>query len=147
MDDDRRMLFARGLALLLGLIYLALGVAGFFFAEGEQVTTNPGDVQHPVRNPENMLWIFAVSPLLNVVHTAVGVLGLVASLHGSGTRIYGWVLFAGFAGLTAYGILAAATGTSADPVNLNWADVWLHGLTALAGLCMGFARWRTAVRS
>jgi len=81
----------------------------------------------------------------------VAVLGLLAATRRTGSIIYCWVLFVGFTGMTAYGILATALVNPEDPINLNWADNWLHGLTAAAGLVLGIvaarAVNRTAVRS
>ena len=122
---------------VLGLLYLALGIAGF-------LTPETAAVGHET---SRAVWIFSTTPLLNIVHTAVGVLGLLAAIRRTGAIIYCWVLFVGFAGMTAYGVLATAFGNPEDPVNLNWADNWLHGLTAVAGLVLGIvAARRTAPR-
>ncbi|AXB42177.1 DUF4383 domain-containing protein [Amycolatopsis albispora] len=126
-------------ALVLGLGYLLLGVLGFTVAE------HPGQVG-PVH--DNAVWIFSVSALQNVVHVAVGVLGLAAATRVTGARIYGMALFVAFTGLTAFGILASTADTPGNVVNVNWASNWLHGLTALAGLAMWFAgRTRAAART
>ncbi|MFD9889339.1 DUF4383 domain-containing protein [Amycolatopsis sp. NPDC059027] len=117
---------ARLIVALIGIAYLALGLAGFW-------TPATGTVGH---DPSRTVWIFGSSAVLNVVHTAVGVLALPAALHRASTIAFAWVLFFGFTGLTVNGVLVAATGSAADPVNVNWADNWLHGLTALAGLAI-----------
>ncbi|WP_410673953.1 DUF4383 domain-containing protein [Amycolatopsis sp. cmx-4-68] len=122
---------------VLGLLYLALGIAGF-------LTPETAAVGHET---SRAVWIFSVTPLLNVVHTAVGVLGLLAATRRAGSLIYCWVLFVGFAGMTAYGILATAFVNPEDPININWADNWLHGLTAVAGLVLGIVAARTASRA
>lgn len=112
-------------AALIGLCYFALGLAGFF---------TPGTAA-PGHDTSHTVWLFSSSVVLNLVHTLVGVLGLALSLRRVGGVAFGWVLFFGFSGLTAYGVLAAAFSHPLhDPVNINWADDWLHGLTALAGL-------------
>ncbi|WP_370962393.1 DUF4383 domain-containing protein [Amycolatopsis sp. cg9] len=119
-----------------GLLYLALGVAGFLTPE----TTAVGD------ETTRAVWIFSVTPLLNLVHAVVGVLGLLAATRRTGSLIYCWVLFAGFAGMTAYGVLATAFSTPEDPINLNWAGNVLHGLTALGALAVGVFAARAANR-
>jgi len=121
---------------VLGLLYLALGVAGF-------LTPETAAVGHET---SRAVWIFSLTPLLNIVHTAVGVLGLLAATRRTGSIVYCWVLFAGFAGMTSYGVLATAFGNPEDPVNLNWADNWLHGLTAVAGLVLGIVAARRTAR-
>ncbi|MEV6441434.1 DUF4383 domain-containing protein [Amycolatopsis sp. NPDC051716] len=131
----------RPVVAVLGLLYLVLGIAGFLTPETAAVGHETG----------RAVWIFSVTPLLNLVHTAVGVLGLLAATRRSGALIYCWVLFVGFTGMTAYGILATALVNPEDPINLNWADNWLHGLTAAAALVLGIvaarAVNRTAARS
>jgi hypothetical protein len=122
---------------VLGLLYLALGIAGF-------LTPETAAIGHET---SRTVWIFSVTPLLNVVHTVVGVLGLLAATRRAGSLIYCWVLFVGFAGMTAYGILATAFSNPEDPININWADNWLHGLTSVAGLVLGIAAARTASRA
>ncbi|MEU4521806.1 DUF4383 domain-containing protein [Amycolatopsis sp. NPDC024027] len=131
----------RPVVAVLGLLYLALGIAGFLTPETAAVGHETG----------RAVWIFSATPLLNLVHTAVGALGLLAATRRSGALIYCWVLFVGFTGMTAYGILATALVNPEDPINLNWADNWLHGLTAAAALVLGIvaarAVNRTAARS
>lgn len=126
---------ARRLALAIGAVYLVLGALGFFVPE------TPQQVGH---DTTNLLWIFSVSVLLNLVHLLTGVLGLAAWRRRETAQFYGWVLFAAYAGLIAYGIPAAASGRGGDWLNLNWADNWLHLLTAVAGLAMGFLPRRRA---
>jgi hypothetical protein len=127
----------RPVVAVVGLLYLALGIAGF-------LTPETAAVGHET---SRAVWIFSGTPLLNIVHTGVGVLGLLAATRRTGAIIYCWVLFVGFTGMTAYGILATAFVNPEDPVNLNWADNWLHGLTAAAGLVLGIAGARAATRA
>ncbi|MCR6483779.1 DUF4383 domain-containing protein [Amycolatopsis sp. OK19-0408] len=126
----------RPVVAVVGLLYLALGVAGF-------LTPETASVGH---RPENTVWLFSVTTVLTMVHTLVGVLGLLAATKRTGSVIYCWVLFLGFAGMTAYGVFAAAFAAPEDPINVNWADNWLHGLTAVAGLVFGIAGARAATR-
>ncbi|WP_329046565.1 DUF4383 domain-containing protein [Amycolatopsis sp. NBC_01488] len=118
---------------VLGLLYLALGIAGW-------LTPGTATVGHVTTG--QVIGLFSASVVLNLVHTVVGVLGLLAATRHAGALIYCWVLFVGFLGMTAYGVLATAFSTPEDPINLNWADNWLHGLTAVAGLVLGIAAAR-----
>lgn len=122
---------------VLGLAYLALGVVGFLTPE----TVGVG------HNTTRAVWIFSTSTVLNLVHTVVGVLGLVAATRKAGALIYSWALFVGFAGMTAYGIFATAFTNPEDPINVNWADNWLHGLTSIAALALAIAATRAATGS
>ncbi|MGV9295624.1 DUF4383 domain-containing protein [Amycolatopsis sp. NPDC003676] len=122
--------WARPVVAVLGLIYLVLGVAGFFVPE----------TAHAGHDTTRVVWLFSSSTVLNIVHTALGLLGLLAARKLSGAVAYCWVLFVAFTGLTAYGILATSFSTARDdPVNLNWADNWLHGLTALVALVIALS--------
>ncbi|UOX92315.1 DUF4383 domain-containing protein [Amycolatopsis sp. FBCC-B4732] len=126
----------RPVVAVVGLLYLALGVAGF-------LTPETAAVGHET---SRAFWIFSLTPLLNLVHSAVGVLGLLSATRRTGAIIYCWVLFVGFAGITAYGVLATSFSTPEDPINLNWPDNGLHGLTALAALVLGIFAARAANR-
>ncbi len=112
---------------LLGLVYLVLGVAGFF-------TPETADVGH---HPQNAVWLFSASGLLNLLHTLLGVAGLAAALRTTTALAYSWAAFIALTGLTAYGLVAATGNPPEDPVNINWADNWLHGLSALILLATG----------
>jgi hypothetical protein len=126
--DLRTTTLPRLYALVVGIIYLVLGVAGFFVA--------------------TQIWVFSTGPLLDVVRTAIGLVALVAARRATTSQLLSWALFVLLAGLTAFGILAAALGTPGDITGfftIRWADDWLHGLTAVAGLLtgtvVGLRRW------
>ncbi|MEV6898677.1 DUF4383 domain-containing protein [Amycolatopsis sp. NPDC051372] len=127
----------RLVVLVVAVVYLVLGVAGFFVPE----------TAHVGHAPSRTVWIFGSSTVLNIVHTAVGLLGLLAARKPSGAVGYCWFVFVAFAGLTAFGILSATFGTvDDDPVNLNGADNWLHGLTSLVALAVALAGDRARER-
>ncbi|MEV6908694.1 DUF4383 domain-containing protein [Amycolatopsis sp. NPDC051071] len=122
----------RPAVLLLALILLVVGVLGFFFLpENNQAG-------------ENTLWIFSATGMLDIIRTVTGVLGLAAMLKPSAVRAYAWVVFVAYAGLTAFGVLSAATTMSGDAVNFGWADNVLHGLASIAALGIALASTRRA---
>ncbi|QXV57933.1 DUF4383 domain-containing protein [Amycolatopsis sp. TNS106] len=124
----------RPVVLIIALVHLVLGVLGFFFLpEANQAG-------------ENTLWIFSATGMLDVIRTVLGALGLVAVIKPSAIPAYCWLAFVAFAGLTAFGVLSAATDTSGDAVNFSWADNTLHGLTSLAALVVGIAATRVSRR-
>jgi hypothetical protein len=84
--------------------------------------------------------------MLNVIRTIVGVLGLVAVLKPSAILAYCWLAFVAFAGLTAFGVLSAATNSAGDAVNFGWADNVLHALTSLTALAVALLTTRRARR-
>ncbi|GAB2958815.1 DUF4383 domain-containing protein [Amycolatopsis acidiphila] len=112
---------SRALALVIGVVYLVLGIAGFFLID-------------------KPLWVFHTGPLLDVVRTAIGLLALVAARKGATAQVIGLVLFFGLAGFTVYGSLSAATMQPGDVrhfFDVHWGDNILHGITAVLGLVMG----------
>jgi hypothetical protein len=121
----RRVPIAQVLALVIGVVYLALGIAGLFLRG-------------------NPIWGLHTGPLLDVIRIALGVLALVAARREVTAQVLGLVVFFGLAGFTVYGALSTATGQPTDVraqlLDLGWADDILHGATALLGLLM--AEWR-----
>jgi hypothetical protein len=118
----------RALALVIGVVYLVLGVVGFFLID-------------------KPLWVFHTGPLLDVVRTAIGLLALVAARKGPTAQVIGLVLFFGLAGFTVYGSLSAATMEPGDVrhfFDVHWGDNILHGVTAVLGLVMGLLPQRAA---
>ncbi|MEU3271961.1 DUF4383 domain-containing protein [Saccharomonospora sp. NPDC006951] len=113
----------RLVVLVIGAVFLALGIAGF---------VTHGDAAG-VDHSRTVLG-FGVSGLLNIVHIAAGVLGLLAARKSATTRVYGWLLFFAFAGLTAYTIFATVIGGPGDIVNVNAANACLYGLSCAVGL-------------
>jgi hypothetical protein len=94
-----------------------------FFVPGNFWSTSTSP--HGAHAPQYEVLIFSVSPLINVMHTAVGVFGLAAARKVVASWVFALATFFWFAGMTAYGVLVVAVGTG-DRLNLNWADVVLH---------------------
>ncbi|GAB3734359.1 DUF4383 domain-containing protein [Amycolatopsis oliviviridis] len=124
----------RPVVLVIALVHLVLGVLGFFFLPEANQTG------------ENTIWIFSATGMLNIIRAVIGVLGVAAVLKPSAIYSYMWMVFIAFAGLTAFGVLSAATTSAGDTVNFNWADNVLHALTSLAALAVGIAVARGAER-
>ncbi|UQS24148.1 DUF4383 domain-containing protein [Amycolatopsis thermalba] len=117
---------AQGFALLVGVVFLALGIGGFA-TSGE-------------------LLGFHTGTLLNLTRTAVGLLALVAAWKGPSARILGLVVFFGLLGITVWGLLSAGTGGPGDVRRLfdpAWTDNALHGVVAVLGLVVFLLPTRT----
>jgi Domain of unknown function (DUF4383) len=118
------------LAALAGIAFIVFGVVGF-------TRTGVGDW-----STHSFVLGFSVNPLHNLVHVAVGVLGLLMALGSGLARLYGWLLFIGFAaifvwGLMITGILAQNPASQfGNPLALNTNDNWLHLGLALFGLLL-----------
>lgn len=112
------------LALVIGVVYLLIGIVGFF------ITGFDGFTEH---DPDETLIGFAINPLHNIVHLLIGLLGVWLWTTRGMARIYGWILLIGYGATAIYGF-AVANNDDANILNINMADNWLHIVSALAGL-------------
>jgi len=122
------------LATVFGVVFLLVGVAGFFAAppppDALPLSANHG---HGLA-----LGLFPVNTLHNVVHLLFGALGLMAA-RGIllGARAYFQLLAVAYALLAVLGVLPA-TQTTFGLIPIYGNDVWLHALIALAAGVIGF---------
>jgi ABC-type transport system involved in multi-copper enzyme maturation permease subunit len=114
------------LALVIGIVYLVVGLAGFL------VTGVDGFTEH---DHAQTLAGFAINPLHNIVHIVIGLLGIALWSTASRARTYGWLLFVGYGATFVYG-LVVANNPDANILNINGADNGLHLVSALAGLAI-----------
>ena len=112
----------QNLALLVGVVFLAVGVLGFI----PGITSNYSDLSFAGHNSEaKLLGIFQVSILHNIVHLLFGAAGvaLARSLSGAKTYLVGGGVV--YLALFVYG-LVVDQGSSANFVPVNNADNVLH---------------------
>ena len=112
------------LALVIGVVYLLVGLAGFL------VTGFDGFTEHD--HSQNLLG-FAVNPLHNIVHILIGALGISMWKRSDSARTFGWILFVVYGLTFVYGLIVA-NNEDLNFLNINGADNVLHILSALAGL-------------
>jgi hypothetical protein len=132
---------AQALALLLGAGFLAVGILGFI----PGITTHYGDMSFAGEDSgAELLGVFQVSILHNLVHLLFGVAGLVLARTLDEARMFllgGGVIYVG---LWILGLVAGA-----DWIPANNADDWLHLVLAVAllggGLVTARARPTAAV--
>lgn len=125
---------ARYFALIAGIIYLLVGIMGFV----------PG-LLHTVDHPGvmidsfegNLLGIFPVNLLHNLVHLVVGALGVASYRSFNASRNFARGL-AIFYGLLAIMGLIPGLDTTFGLIPIFGNDVWLHALTALVSAYFGF---------
>ena len=110
------------LGLAFGAIYLLVGIVGFFVTGFDNFAGNAQD---------EMLIIFMINPLHNIVHILIGVAGLALSRTLAGAKTFGLLLAAGYGLAFIYGVIAV--GKDWDFLNINWADNILHLLSAIVG--------------
>ena len=128
----------RRFALVFGIVFLLVGIAGFI----------PGLTQ-PHTHPDVMvtaglglvLGLFPVNVLHNAAHLLFGVYGLLASRSDGASRTYGKVVAIAYALLTVMGLFSAMRlHTAFGFVPLYGHDIWLHALLAAVGAYFGFMR-------
>lgn len=119
------------LVLALGVVYLAVGALGF---------TITGDVGFADESGDQLLGIFEVNPLHNIVHLAIG-LALVAA-YMAGRRPV--IATAGIIGVTylLVGVVGPFLSGDANILALNAADHVLHIGTAAVLLITAFVGGR-----
>jgi hypothetical protein len=117
------------LALVFGIAFLGAGVLGFI----PGITTNLGDIAFAGKDsPSELLGIFQVSILHNIVHLLFGVAGIALARSTESAKTY--LLGSGviYIVLFVYGLFVAV-GDDANFVPINNADDLLH-LVLGAGL-------------
>ena len=119
-------------ATIVGAAFLLIGIAGFL----PGITADYGDMAFAGPDSEaELLGLFQVSVLHNLVHVLFGIAGLALARSSEGARTYlvgGGVVYLV---LAVYGVLVAREG-AANFVPMNAADDWLHfalGLGMIAG--------------
>jgi hypothetical protein len=120
----------RLLGLVLGVVYLLVGILGFFLTSdtGFAATTGPKFID-----------LFEVNPLHNLVHLAVGIILFVTALVGvRSARIANMTLGAIFLLVGVVGLLLASPSNALNILAINGADNVLNFATAVVLLCVGF---------
>lgn len=133
-------------AMLVGAVFLLVGVLGFI----PGITTSYSEMEFASHESgAELLGIFQISILHNLVHLAFGVAGLALARTASGANAYLLGGGAIYLVLWIYG-LAVSHSSDANFVPINTADDWLHfvlgiGMIGLA-LLLGRRAPRTADR-
>jgi hypothetical protein len=126
MNNQRSL--AQTLALLFGVVLLGVGVLGFI----PGVTTNLGDIKFAGNDsPSELLGIFQVSILHNIVHLLFGIAGVALSRTTANAKMY--LLYSGviYVALVIFGVLVDRSGEDANFIPVNTADDVLHLVLAV----------------
>lgn len=135
----------RYFALIVGIIYVLIGVLGFIPALIVAPTAAAPDLA--VESFYGYLMgLFPINVLHNIVHLLVGVLGIAAYRSFSNARLFSRGL-AIFYGLLAIMGLFPVLNTTFGLIPIFSHDVWLHALTAVAAAYFGWAPDRSVQRS
>src|SRR5687768_7044614 len=124
----------RTFASIFGIVFLAVGAAGFF----------PGLVQplhegHPAvtGNAGQLFGLFPVNELHNIVHVLFGIWGVAAARSLGGAVLYGRGIAIIYGALAIAGFIPNLQ-TLFGFVPLYGNDIWLHGALALVGAYFGW---------
>ncbi|GGT84411.1 DUF4383 domain-containing protein [Streptomyces coeruleorubidus] len=129
-------------AQLVGVVFLLVGVLGFI----PGITTDYGSMEFASHESgAELLGLFQVSILHNLVHLAYGLVGLALARTAGGAYSYLLVGGAVYLVLWVYG-LSVGHDSDANFVPLNTADDWLHFALGIAmiGLALALGRRRPA---
>jgi hypothetical protein len=120
---------------LVGAVFLLVGIAGFI----PGLTTNLYDGLEFAGDDgtSELLGLFAVSVLHNIVHMLFGIAGLALAATASGARAYLIGGGAVYIGLFLLGIVGGG-----DWIPANDADDWLHLLLGVGMIAVGVATTR-----
>jgi len=129
-------------ALLIGAVFVIVGIAGFI----PGITTNVGDMKFAGHeSPSELLGLFQVSILHNLVHLAIGIVGLVAAATWEGARLYLVGGGAIYLALAVYGWIVERT-SDANFVPMNSADNVLHVVLGAGMIVLGVVLGRGYAR-
>lgn len=123
-------------ALAVGVVFLVVGVAGFI----PGITTNLYDGLEFAGHDGNaeLLGIFEISVLHNLVHLLFGLAGVALSRTISGSRTFLVGGGAIYLVLWIYGLIIDKEG-DANFIPLNTADDWLHFVLGVGMIGLGLA--------
>ena len=125
----------QNVARLVGIVFLLVGIAGFIpgittnLYEGLEFAGNDGNAE--------LLGLFHVSVLHNIVHGLFGIAGLALAATPSGARTYLVGGGAIYVLLWLLGLIGAA-----DWIPSNTADDWLHFVLGVGMIGVGFTLTR-----
>jgi hypothetical protein len=125
-------------ALIAGLLFVLIGVAGFV----PGLVTRHTAVEHQLtieQGTGDLFGLFAVNVVHNIVHIAFGVWGLLVSRNIDAAVVYARTVAIIYALLVFMG-LVPQLNTAFGVVPLHGNDIWLHGLIAAVVAYFGFLR-------
>ena len=127
----------QSVAMLFGVVFLVVGILGFI----PGITTNYDDLKFAGEDSAaELLGIFRVSILHNIVHLLFGLAGLALARTFEGARTY---MIGGGIVYLALWILGLVGG--ADWIPANDADHWLHLALGIAMIGLGYLTSRERV--
>jgi hypothetical protein len=124
-------------SMIMGGIFLLVGVLGFIPGANVMHQHMHHDL-HVTHSQGNLLGLFPVNVLHNLVHIAFGVWGLASFSRFGAARVFARGTAIIYAVLAVMGFIPGLN-TMFGLVPIYGNDIWLHGLIALASAVFGFA--------
>ena len=125
----------RYFALVLGIIFLLVGIAGF--VPGLLQTPEPAADVEVTQSFGRLMGLFPVNALHNVVHIIFGIWGIAAYRSYTGARGYSKAVAIIYAVLAVMGLIPGLN-TTFGLIPLYGHDIWLHAVIAIAAAYFGF---------
>lgn len=126
-------------ATVVGAAFLLAGIGGFI----PGITTNAGDIAaYGHESPAELLGLFQVSVLHNIVHLVIGLAGLAMAKASAKTYLVGGGVL--YLGVWLYGLVVDA-GSNLNFLPLNDADNWLHLGAGLGMVILGVMLGKTSM--
>lgn len=127
----------RYFALILGIVFVVIGVAGFIPGLVAPIAADEDRLLIIDGGYGRLLGLFPVNWLHNLVHLAFGVWGIVAYRSFRGARVYAQATAVIYGVLTVMGFIPLLW-TTFGLVPLYGNDIWLHALIAVVAAYFGF---------
>lgn len=129
---------AQKFALIIGIVYLVMGVMGFIPVLVSQPATESAAQQSAIAGELGYLMgLFPVNGAHNVIHIATGLIGIVAAIALDSSRFFAGQLGIYYTALAVLGMIPVAN-TVFGLFPIYGLDVLLHGVTGLLGIFFGF---------
>jgi hypothetical protein len=126
----------RLLGVVFGIVYLLIGVLGFFVTSGTGFIATSGP---------KLLGLFDFNPLHNVAHLIIGAAVLIAALSGArAAKAVNTTVGAVYLLLGIVGLLIAGGNNPLNILAINGADNVLHFATAVVLLAVGLGADRSS---
>jgi hypothetical protein len=128
----------RQFALVLGVVFLLVGVAGFIPGLNHNMTMHDPNLSVDGPGEGHLLGLFHVNVLHNVVHLLFGVLGIAAA-YGGWARNYARFVAVAYGLLAILGLIPTANiNHTFGLIPIEGNDVWQHALIALVAAIFGW---------
>ncbi|MBW4623326.1 MAG: DUF4383 domain-containing protein [Cyanosarcina radialis HA8281-LM2] len=125
-------------ALIIGIVFVLLGVAGFIPGLVQPPTADPDAVNLGVTNGYGyLLGLFPVNLIHNLVHLIVGLLGIIGSLSLGSARLYSGAFAISYWLIALMGLFPPTQSTlGLMPIFGN--NVWFNAMAAAIATYFGF---------